>query len=1453
MKYIGRYKDGTNYQDIVNDISFLSTATHLEFVKMFIFETEDKILVHLIRNHASVIYVQEDHEVVGHAVDSNIKHVPPDKEILIEDEILVDTGEAVLDDKGTVSTSSLAYVSGGNYYYWHLEQLNKKNPATVNHTYSYTKDGTNVDVYIVDTGIRYEHPHIAGRAQKIPNACGYLGTDGTGNHIDGHSHGTNCSNCAAGYGAGINSNYGAGVAKNASIWGVKVLSDAGSGSTSNIVSGINSVIAHNNSGHAGYKGNNNPAVINFSIGHSKPHDSSALVYTDITGSRGDGNDAGEDALKTAANSGIHVVQSAGNGFTNSAGNVLHGPLMSRWNYGMISLSTAETDTQNTDPGQGMPICVGATQESPLNMANFTNYGKANTINAPGKYVRVPNWYLYRDTPGVLGSDTSVSVTAGHQISIDGTTVTMTGTTLTTCINDINNASISGVTAESFYNGGNCLLILKTSGTLTIANVSGTVLTDVGITANSYTSIRYHSAISGTSFSGPITAGLVALRAQDEPTESPTDTKTWLTSDGATDNIIADLTTETTLASNPLSMTNGSATVTVDVSSHGLSVGNKFQLTGATLTQGIPDIFLNDWHTVTATPTANTVQFTASTTASTTPILDHWGESSVQATYMSSDEDYLIVAEGAELKLYDWTDPLNPSFIKSIVFDGTIQDMQGDYDKLNAGTDQSFLFVCGSFGVASVWIHNMWDMRLHDIETCSSQAGGPIQEATGIDHCIVDAAEYLVVSDKLKGVWMIQVNNGTFVGPTGNVFDTTAVVNVGVPASDKKPVEALDVTVSRNNSYAYIANYGGGLRVVDISNPSSLSLGNYIYELSPGNPNEYITPRRLGEEKNYGTPTLLYAIGESVNAPGTQPEAYVMKFDISNPATPTLSTRTALGVNTIGTSLAVQQGLDRGFVGLQKQDGTGEVQKIELTGLTKTGIPLATGPIMNISIGDESNSNLYDIFCGDFDQGLHVITFNNVNPNPLTTRTTHAKTGNSHWISYNGTDKFASTIDYQGIKLLDSNLSVTGTYTSAFAEGTAWSGNTLGVAAKTSVIFLDCSTPASISLSGTDTSASNAVDIAINGNYAYVLDQTFGLRILDISNLSSISASGTLDCSGIGGFVGRSLSLDSANNEVYIAGDAGGVIVIDVSNPASPSQIRNIAMVGTATCQAVYRTASGLIHSAEGIGITIYNSSGNTVGSLANTLSSDVTQGISEGVSNTVLTLNSISGIKKIDVSTPTSPSLSVTHNIDDAKDLVLNGTSVYVADGSNGVLELSADLTTGLGGGTAIKYAKLTGQFELTDGIKAWGNELRSVQNNGYTKHINTDTVEMTDNKFVYSPYQDYTATWAVANGTLATVTSGDVVSHTLTSTLQTAVSENPFSNTYSISVGTIPDGTSFNTSTGVLDGTTTTSGNYSFTVTANNGYATADKAYTLEVQSAGPQISIGGGITLTGGITINT
>ena len=62
MKYIGRYKETANYSDIISDISFLSTAEHLEFLRMFVFETDDEDLVAQIRDHDSVMYVHEDRE-----------------------------------------------------------------------------------------------------------------------------------------------------------------------------------------------------------------------------------------------------------------------------------------------------------------------------------------------------------------------------------------------------------------------------------------------------------------------------------------------------------------------------------------------------------------------------------------------------------------------------------------------------------------------------------------------------------------------------------------------------------------------------------------------------------------------------------------------------------------------------------------------------------------------------------------------------------------------------------------------------------------------------------------------------------------------------------------------------------------------------------------------------------------------------------------------------------------------------------------------------------------------------------------------------------------------------------------------------------------------------------------------------------------------------------------------
>jgi len=94
-----------------------------------------------------------------------------------------------------------------------------------------------VDVAVIDTGIDYEHPDlsVAGRTSCTSGTC----IDNSGK--DGHSHGTHV---AGTIGAIDNGSGVAGVASGARMWGVKVLSDAGSGQESWIIKGVEWVTAH---------------------------------------------------------------------------------------------------------------------------------------------------------------------------------------------------------------------------------------------------------------------------------------------------------------------------------------------------------------------------------------------------------------------------------------------------------------------------------------------------------------------------------------------------------------------------------------------------------------------------------------------------------------------------------------------------------------------------------------------------------------------------------------------------------------------------------------------------------------------------------------------------------------------------------------------------------------------------------------------------------------------------------------------------------------------------------------------------------------------------------------------------------------------------------------------------------------------------------------------------------
>lgn len=180
-------------------------------------------------------------------------------------------------------------------------------------TFEYNEgDGTGVTVFIVDTGVYIEHSDFEGRATfgtSIPN----------GSKTDQQGHGTFCSSLVGG------KTYG--VAKNASLVAVKVLGDDGSGSLSDVIKGIEWVVAHG----AANK------VISMSLGGG-----SSVILNNVANS--------------AVDSGVVVVVAAGN---------------------------EAQDACNVSPaGAEKVITVGATTKDDT-LAYFSNVGTCVDILSPG--------------------------------------------------------------------------------------------------------------------------------------------------------------------------------------------------------------------------------------------------------------------------------------------------------------------------------------------------------------------------------------------------------------------------------------------------------------------------------------------------------------------------------------------------------------------------------------------------------------------------------------------------------------------------------------------------------------------------------------------------------------------------------------------------------------------------------------------------------------------------------------------------------------------------------------------------------------------------------------------------------------------------------------------------------------------------------------------------------------
>ncbi|MBI4666821.1 MAG: S8 family serine peptidase [Nitrospinae bacterium] len=299
-------------------------------------------------------------EVEAHVAGRNVKNIKKYKHIPF---IAMEADSPALN--AIINHPKVEYVDSDNPVSTTLAQSVPLIGGDIAWNAGYT--GAGYAVAVLDTGVTSGHAFLSGKVvaeacyltgNKCPN--GQSSMTGAGAAADVHGHGTHVSGIAAGASATMN-----GVAKDASIIGVKILDDTGSGWDSDILLGLDWVFSQRN--------NYSIAAVNMSLGDGSAYSS----YCDSN------HAAYKAAMDNLSSVNIATVVASGNSGSKS---------------GISSPACVST-----------AVSVGATTKTD-SVASYSQSASILSVLAPGSsiYSSIPSGYQYKSgtsmaTPHVAGA------------------------------------------------------------------------------------------------------------------------------------------------------------------------------------------------------------------------------------------------------------------------------------------------------------------------------------------------------------------------------------------------------------------------------------------------------------------------------------------------------------------------------------------------------------------------------------------------------------------------------------------------------------------------------------------------------------------------------------------------------------------------------------------------------------------------------------------------------------------------------------------------------------------------------------------------------------------------------------------------------------------------------------------------------------------------------------------